>query len=168
MTNREVKQEISTPSGCAKMLTQKQENFCQNILKGMTQYDAFVNAYNTENMQRSTIDESACRLAAECKISARVKELRSLVTSKNVATPIQRKEILSEIAHSSHKEPVTARERTQAIDTLNKMDKLYSEGMIQDNRSVTIIVSSEKAKELTENVSRRLLGGQKGTDEVES
>ena len=43
---------------------------------------------------------------------------------------------------------------TQAIDLLNKMDKLYSEGtqVNIDNRKVIVITSSEKAKELTEAI----------------
>lgn len=51
----------------------------------------------------------------------------------------------------------------QAIDLLNKMDKFYSEGgtVNIDNRKVEIIVSSERARTLTE----RLLGGERtGTD----
>lgn len=47
----------------------------------------------------------------------------------------------------------------QAIDLLNKMDKVYSDVPLVniDNRQVNIYVSSEKAKELTEHADRRLL-----------
>lgn len=49
-----------------------------------------------------------------------------------------------------------------AIDLLNKMDKVYSEipPGYQDNRVINIIVSSDKAKELTEKANLRLLGGE--------
>lgn len=48
-----------------------------------------------------------------------------------------------------------------AIDILNKMDKVYNDVPLvnQDNRTINIIVSSEKAKELIESVGKRLLGG---------
>ena len=48
---------------------------------------------------------------------------------------------------------------TQAIDLLNKMDKLYTDGAMVsvDNRSININVGSEKAKELTE----RLIEGER-------
>jgi len=48
---------------------------------------------------------------------------------------------------------------TQAIDLLNKMDKLYSDigAGYQDNRTIIIQVTSEKAKDLTEKVNDRLL-----------
>ena len=44
---------------------------------------------------------------------------------------------------------------TQAIDLLNKMDKLYSEGVQVnvDNRKLIVITSSEKAKLLTEQIA---------------
>jgi len=42
----------------------------------------------------------------------------------------------------------------RAIDLLNKMDKIYSEGSTVnvDNRKIEIIVNSEKAKDLTERI----------------
>jgi len=42
----------------------------------------------------------------------------------------------------------------KAIDLLNKMDKIYSEGptVNVDNRKIEIIVQSEKAKDLTERI----------------
>ena len=53
------------------------------------------------------------------------------------------------------------RDPVGAIDTHNKMDRIYSEipASFQDNRTINIIVSSDKAKELTEKVSGRLLDG---------
>lgn len=47
----------------------------------------------------------------------------------------------------------------KAIDLLNKMDKIYSDipPSFQDNRTINIIVSSEKAKQLVEGVSEYLI-----------
>lgn len=56
-------------------LTPKQERFCQNIAKGMSQADAYRDAYNTENMKEETIWSASCRLMNDCKVTARVKEL---------------------------------------------------------------------------------------------
>ena len=54
----------------------------------------------------------------------------------------------------------------EAIKEHNRMEGVYAEVAYQDNRVINIIVSSEKAKELTENVSRRLLNAtEQGTDE---
>ena len=42
---------------------------------------------------------------------------------------------------------------SQAIDLLNKMDKIYSDNVFNvDNRTLNIIVNSDKAKELTEKL----------------
>jgi hypothetical protein len=56
-------------------LTPKQERFCQNIAKGLSQADAYRDAYNTENMKEETIWSASCRLMNDCKVTARVKEL---------------------------------------------------------------------------------------------
>ena len=56
-------------------LTPKQERFCQNIAKGMSQADAYRDAYDTENMKEETIWSASCRLMNDCKVTARVKEL---------------------------------------------------------------------------------------------
>lgn len=65
-----------TPQG----LTAKQEQFCQNIISGMTQYDAYKNAYDAKNMSRKTIDETASKMIKSSKINTRVMELKELAT----------------------------------------------------------------------------------------
>jgi hypothetical protein len=65
-----------TPQG----LTAKQEQFCQNIISGMSQYDAYVIAYNAKNMSRKTVDETASKMMKNPKISPRIRELKELAT----------------------------------------------------------------------------------------
>lgn len=58
----------------------------------------------------------------------------------------------------------------QAADILNKMDNSYEQppAGVQDNRVFNIIVSSEKAKELTANISNRFLkAGEAQEEETE-
>lgn len=57
-------------------LTDKQEAFAQGIAAGMGQAEAYKAAYDTKNMASKTIDEKACRLRREGKITARIKELK--------------------------------------------------------------------------------------------
>lgn len=61
------------------MLTPKQERYCQNLeVKRMSQRAAYMDAYpNAQKMKPKTIDEAACRLAAEDKILARRAEIRA-------------------------------------------------------------------------------------------
>ena len=67
-------------------LTQKQENFCLNIIKGMTQADAYRDAYDAENMADKTIHEQASKLMANNKIAARIQELRAPVVEEALLT----------------------------------------------------------------------------------
>jgi len=76
------------------------------------------------------------------------------------AMPVyKRKERLAElIATPIEADKVTASHVIQAIDVYNKMDKIYSETPpnYYDNRTLNFIVSSDKAKQLTENIEHRL------------
>ncbi|MCK5236310.1 MAG: terminase small subunit [Deltaproteobacteria bacterium] len=84
------------------------------------------------------------KLTPEKLRSAALQEIR--ITEVGQGTPIKTTTIK---LHSA----------IQAIDTLNKMDKLYTDGAMVsiDNRKIEIIVESEEAKELT----KRLLEGER-------
>ncbi len=69
-------------------LTPKQEKFCQNIVKGMSQADAYRDVYNTENMKEETIWSESCRMMNNPKVTARVKELTE-VTVKDIKYEIE-------------------------------------------------------------------------------
>lgn len=63
-------------------MTPKQEKFCQAIVSGMTQADAYRAAYNAKGMKPATIQSKACILMADGKVRARVDELRKPVIEK--------------------------------------------------------------------------------------
>jgi phage terminase small subunit len=56
-------------------LTPKQERFCQNIAKGLSQADAYRDAYYCEDMVDNTVYKEACLLMNNPKITERLKEL---------------------------------------------------------------------------------------------
>lgn len=56
-------------------LTPKQERFCQNIAKGLSQADAYRDAYDCEDMVDNSVYREACLLMNNPKITQRVKEL---------------------------------------------------------------------------------------------
>ena len=58
-------------SGGGYMLTPKQEKFVQNLVKGMSQREAYKDSYNAEKMADSTIDSKACLLFKKEKVRAR-------------------------------------------------------------------------------------------------
>jgi len=63
-------------------LTPKQEKFAQLVASGMTQADAYRHAYNAENMADSTILSMASLLAADGKVSGRIKALHEAALLK--------------------------------------------------------------------------------------
>lgn len=56
-------------------LTPKQEKFVQGIISGLSQREAFKQAYDCSNMKDKTIDERASKLFKEYKVSTRYNEL---------------------------------------------------------------------------------------------
>jgi hypothetical protein len=58
------------------------EKFAQLLASGMKESDAYRGAYNAGQMKPKTINEAACRLAADSKIRARVDELRAPIVEK--------------------------------------------------------------------------------------
>ena len=60
-------------------LTPKREKFCQNIVSGMAQADAYRDAYPEDTSQDKTIRENACRLMRNSNVIARIEELKGEV-----------------------------------------------------------------------------------------
>ncbi len=56
-------------------LTVKQERFAQLLAEGLTNSEAYRQAYGAENMKASTIWSESCKQAQHPKVSARVDEL---------------------------------------------------------------------------------------------
>lgn len=104
------------------MLTAKQEQFAQNIIKGMTQADAYRSAYSTKRMADKTIHENASRLANDSKVLARIEELRGQISTENIMTAQKRLEWLTELVQS---EEETTTDKLKAIDIMNKMQGEY-------------------------------------------
>lgn len=103
------------------MLTAKQEAFCQNIIQGMSQADAYRSAYEN-NMSDKTIHEAASRLMADSNIIARVTELRNEVAKISIMTAQERLVWLSGLIQSKAE---TTADKLKASDQMNKMQGEY-------------------------------------------
>ena len=120
------------------MLTIKQEKFVQNIVKGMSQREAYKNSYNAKNMKDDTIDNKACNLFKQDKIRARYEELLKKIEDKTIMTAEERQIWLSKVVKGDIKitreyddeikeyEPYMS-DRLKALDILNKMTGQYVE-----------------------------------------
>lgn len=63
-------------------LTPKQEKFCQLIVEGKSQAEAYRQAFDVKKSKPETVWENASRLMADSKVSARIDELRAEVTKE--------------------------------------------------------------------------------------
>lgn len=58
-------------------LTEKQEIFCQELIKGATKADAYRAAYDCRRMKAATVRQRAKELADKPAVAARMEELRA-------------------------------------------------------------------------------------------
>ena len=118
-------------------LTAKQEKFVQNIVSGMSQRQAYKEAYNAENMTDESIDVEACKLFNDTKVTQRYKELMKKLEDEAIMTARERMIWLSDVVkgkvkHTSYGSNGEAYEneayisdKLRAVDTLNKMSGEY-------------------------------------------
>lgn len=123
------------------MLNAKQEMFVQNLVKGMSQREAYKKAYNA-TYDPKAIDSKACNLFNSDKIQARYKELMKEIKDQSIMTAIERRKWLTDVINGKEletveitlpdgqKELVGSKEadlntKMKAMDMLNKMDGEY-------------------------------------------
>ena len=117
-------------------LTPKQERFIQNIVSGMSQRQAYKEAYNAENMLDETIDAEACKLFNDHKVSTRYRELMNKLEDEAIMTAIEKRRMLREMATNCNN---SITDRIKAIDTDNKMAGEYITKVEADvNTDITI------------------------------
>ena len=104
------------------MLTAKQEQFAQNIIKGMSQADAYRAAYPNQRMSDKTVWEAASRLMANDKVVARLTELRGHLAKDSIMSAQKRLEWLTELIGNDE---VFTSDKLRAIDIMNKMQGEY-------------------------------------------
>lgn len=122
------------------MLTTKQEKFVQNIVKGMSQREAYRDAYNAERMSENAIDREASLLLKNPKITQRHKELGMATEQDTIMTAKERLEYLTRVVKGIEtetkvkwddgkavtcEEPTSIKTRLSAIDLMNKMTGEY-------------------------------------------
>ena len=123
------------------MLNVKQEKFVQNLIKGMSQRQAYKEAYNATYADKD-IDNKASKLFNKDEVQTRYRELLEKLnnksTEKAIMTAQERMEWLTGVINGAIKETYTwdgeERETTpnmitklKALDILNKMSGEYIE-----------------------------------------
>ena len=123
------------------MLNVKQEQFVQNLIKGMSQREAYKAAYNAKYKDEA-IDSKASTLFNSDKVQERYKELLNEVKDESIMTAKERMKWLTEVVKGIQKEGVKVKTlendfivgegtadlntKMRAIDILNKMDGQYT------------------------------------------
>ena len=81
-------------------LTDKQERFVQELLKGKTQREAYKIAFNPPTMSDKCIDEEACKLFNAPKINQRYNTLHDkLIKKAEEECIVDAKKVLEELSH---------------------------------------------------------------------
>ena len=115
-------------------LTPKQEKYVQGVLKGLSQRQAYIEAYpNAKKWKEDHIDSQASKTLKIPKIFQRYQELQKQTEDEAIMSSKERKKWLTSIIFSGEidvngqKVPVNASDRLKALDILNKMDSEYVE-----------------------------------------
>lgn len=121
----------------------RHERFIQNIVKGMTQRQAYRDAFPDNNSNDKTIDEAASRLFNDSKVHARYEELLEELEDKSIMSAKDRMKWLTEVIKDIQREETNIKmpdgqeiligmknadlnTKIKAIDTLNKMSGEYT------------------------------------------
>ena len=131
-------------------LTANQEEFVINLISGMTQREAYKEAFSCVGQKDSTIDAKASKLFGQAKIKQRYEELQDLLKErqdiKAIMTAEERMEWLTKVVSGEIEEDIIVVEtdpqtgkkkeipktrppkldiRLKALDILNKMSGVY-------------------------------------------
>jgi len=136
-------------------LTPKQDKFCQEIIKGENQSDAYRKAYDAKNMTDKTITEAASRLMADSNVTARLAELRQPIIEKCQETAADLIRELNELKLDAHAD----KQYAPAISAVMGKAKLlgYDKNIIEGNVTVTVMeMVSKDGKPLKYNIGKEL------------
>ena len=127
------------------MLTPKREAYVQNLIKGMSQREAYKAAFDASRMKDSTIDTKASELLANGKVRVRYEELQAeVVKASQAAAVASATEVLEELTNialgkkrypavdmfgNEYDNPVTMPNRVKALELLAKHHKLLTDNV---------------------------------------
>lgn len=124
------------------MLTVKQEKFIQNILNGMTQRQAYKDAYDVKNMKDESIDVEACKLFNDAKIAQRYQELLKEMEKTAVMSALEKRKLLKEMILNDKN---SMGDRLKALDIDNKMSGEYIENLkVESDNTLDVTVKVVK------------------------
>lgn len=123
----------------------RHENYVQNLIKGMSQRQAYRDVYKN-NMTDKQVDEEACKLFNSPKVHQRYKELMQQLEDTSIMSAKERMKWLTDVIKNIQRDDVYIKDsegnetligsknadintKIKAIDTLNKMDNTYQQNI---------------------------------------
>lgn len=117
------------------------EIFCQEILSGKTNRDAYKIAYpNARSWKDSSVDVAASKLYHTDTVKTRLEELKQQNLNKIILSRDERMLVLSDFIRD---EQLSVKSRLDAIDVLNKMTSEYTKKIEAKITTSTSDVASE-------------------------
>ena len=104
------------------MLTPKREKFVQNLVKGMSQREAYKNSFNAGNMKDATIDKKASELFKKEEIRGRYDELVKRLEDTTIMDAKERMKWLSKVIKGDVKEKYTYWDNGEQYDGEKEAD----------------------------------------------
>lgn len=99
-------------------LTVKQEKFVQGLFTGLSQREAYKQAYDCKRMADKTIDEVSCKLSKSYKVATRLEELQNELKERNIVSVEWVLNNLKEVAERCMQaEPVLIRDGDSWIES---------------------------------------------------
>ena len=135
-------------------LTAKQERFCELVaLEGVTLVDAYRQAYDASRMTDKTAHESASKLAADPKMSARIESLKAEIAAKTVEKELwSRVDSITVLKDIATDHEARGNEKVSAVKELNAMhgfstSKVELSGSIELQAEFQAYIQSKKVYE---------------------
>ena len=131
-------------------LTPKMIKFCEGIVSGLPYKDAYIAAYNTENMNDKTIITEALKLTKRDDITNYIQELRKPLLNHELNAKISESErIKRELWFIIQDEDEKTENKIRAMDILNRMNQAYSDSNAEDTKQDKLSdIDSDKLVEL--------------------
>jgi phage terminase small subunit len=120
-------------------LTPKQEKFVQGLFRGLSQRQAYKEAFeNSANWKDNTIDSRASELANDSEVLGRLTELQTNVTKESnwtIHRLIQEFEELKELTKAEKEYQVTAK----SLENIGKLLGMYKD-RVEHSGSVPVMI----------------------------
>ncbi len=138
-----------------KPLTTKQLHFCRCRASGMNMTDSYREAYSADKMSNKTVNEAACRLDKDSRITARIDHLIHLKEQALIRSSLSLKEkVLSKLEHFMDNASNADSSKIRAAELLGKSLGMFKE-VIEDGRDKDL--SSEELTKLLEDKLSKII-----------